>query len=75
MGAILGRVLRSGKHGAIAFRRTAARCHNDTKTEDRSRHAFREEGFSVHYSEMNSVEDQFISSKASKTVRANRNEL
>ena len=26
-------------------------------------------------SEMNSVQDQFISSKASKTKRANRNEL
>ena len=33
MGAILGPVPRSGKHGAIAFSRTAARCHNVTKTE------------------------------------------
>lgn len=33
MGAILGPIPRSGKHGAIAFSRTAARCHNVTKTE------------------------------------------
>jgi hypothetical protein len=36
MGAILGPVPKSGKHEATAFSKTAARCHNVTKTEDRS---------------------------------------
>jgi hypothetical protein len=36
MGAILGPLPRSGKHEATAFSRTAARCHNVSKTEGRS---------------------------------------
>jgi len=35
----------------------------------------RKDNFAVHYSEVNSVEDQFIPSKAFKAKRATRNEL